>query len=102
MKFRNNSDHVISLDTLGLPTVEPYAEIDIPDEHCTPKRTDGGQRQKSTIEQVAPQLQPSDLDQRAAWFEVPALLPRVIAPALKAQKSNAQFVNALASARCSS
>lgn len=71
MKFKNTTDHVIILDCLGLPPVAPKGEADIPDEFCAPGRTDAGQRAKSMIENVAPQLEPSSAADKELWKATP-------------------------------
>lgn len=73
MKFKNPTDHVIILDAVGLPPVAPKGEVEIPDDLAAPGRTDAGQRSKSAIECVAPQLEPSDKADKEAWLKVPPM-----------------------------
>lgn len=72
MIFVNPTDHVIKLDAIGLDPVAAKAEVEIPLSLCAPYRTDNGQRGKSPVEQVAPQLHPKNADERKAWEEIPA------------------------------
>lgn len=73
MKFKNTTDHVIILDALGLPPVAPKGTVDVPEELCAPSRTDGGQRAKSALECVAPQLEPVDPEDKKVWLDLPPL-----------------------------
>lgn len=71
IKFKNTTDRVIVLDSIGLPPVEPNGTVEVPEDLATPGRTDAGQRSKSAIECVAPQLEPADKAEKEAWLKVP-------------------------------
>lgn len=71
MKFKNTTDKVIILDSIGLDPVKPHGEIDVPLELCAPGRTAAGSRSKSVLECVAPQLKPSDPKDAEIWGAVP-------------------------------
>src|SRR5688572_7101886 len=72
MKFKNNSANRVSLSAVGLPDVEPGETVDVPEYLYAPGRTHGGQRAKSTIENVAPTLKPTDAEDLRKWSEMPA------------------------------
>ena len=72
MKFVNPTDHTINLHAIGCGEVEPKGEVDIPLYLCAPSRTDAGNRGKSAVENVAPQLEPKDPADKKAWKAVPA------------------------------
>lgn len=71
MKFKNTSQHVVILDSVGLDPVAPGGEVDIPLELAAPGRSDSGARSKSAIECVAPQLEPSAEADRKLWKQTP-------------------------------
>lgn len=101
MLFTNPTDHTIRLDSLGLGSVGPGQDIEIPLALAAPYRRDNGARGPSPIEQVAPQLKPKADADRAAWLEVPTLAPptsRVVSVAARAP-GEAPGVKALRDAR---
>lgn len=71
MRFKNTSENPVNLGPVGLDTVEPGQEVDIPLELAAPGRTDAGARAKSVIECVAPQLKPVSPDDIKLWQAVP-------------------------------
>jgi hypothetical protein len=71
IKFKNTTDKVITLDAIGLDPVAPNGTIEVPEDLATPGRTDAGQRSKSPIECVAPQLEPADKAEKEAWMKTP-------------------------------
>ena len=71
MKFKNTTNKVIVLDAVGLPPVAPNGTVDVPDSIAAPSRTDAGQRAKSVIECVAPQLEPADKADKELWLATP-------------------------------
>jgi hypothetical protein len=71
IKFKNPTDRTIKLESIGLEDVEAGAEIEIPIELAAPGRSDSGNRTKSAIECVAPQLQPVDPIDLKAWMATP-------------------------------
>lgn len=71
MVFHNPTEHTIKLDSIGLDPVAPGQDVEVPLYLAAPVRADNGQRGKSPLEQVAPQLHPKDPADKAAWLEVP-------------------------------
>jgi hypothetical protein len=71
MVFTNPTKHIINLSALGIDSVEPGKDVEIPLSLAAPYRMDNGQRGKSPIEQVAPQLQPKNKEDLEAWLKVP-------------------------------
>lgn len=66
----------VTQDTVYIESLDlaiPYGqEADIPEEYTRPGRQMNGNRKPSPIEQLAPQLEPSDPDFKANWLKVPA------------------------------
>lgn len=78
MRFKNTSpENTLNLGMLGLGTVAPGEEIDVPEEVYRPGRTSAGARAPSTLEQCAPQMRPVNPEEEAAWLEVPGVPPKV-------------------------
>lgn len=71
MIFTNPTNLTIKLDALGMDPVGPGQDVELPLQYCAPKRTDNGQRGKSPVESVAPQLRPKSDEDHKAWLEVP-------------------------------
>ena len=71
MIFHNPTEHTVKLDALGLDPVGPGQDCEIPLYLAAPTRTDNGNRGKSPVEQVAPQLHPKNEEDRKLWLEVP-------------------------------
>lgn len=71
MTFHNPTEHTLRLESVGLEDVGPGEECEIPLALCAPTRTDNGNRGKSPIEQVAPQLQPKNPSDLKTWKQVP-------------------------------
>ncbi len=71
MLFINPTDHEINLSAIGMDPVPPKGEVEIPFHLCAPIRKDNGCRGASSLEGVAPQLQPKNPAQAKAWMEVP-------------------------------
>lgn len=71
MRFKNFSNHLLNLAPIGLGTVAPGAEADVPLALAAPGRGDNGARTKSAIESCAPQMMPSDAREREAWLAAP-------------------------------
>lgn len=109
MIFVNPTEHTIKLDALGFDPVSPKGEVELPLTVCAPTRTDNGQRGKSPVEQVAPQLHPKSEADRKAWLEIPAppipqskivanaarhLQPQPEAPGVKALREKAEAAKA--------
>ncbi len=72
MTFVNPTEHTLNLASLGLGTVPPKGEIELPLFLCAPTLTDNGNRGKSPIECVAPQLKPKNTEDASLWNKVPA------------------------------
>lgn len=71
MRFKNTSDKPVSLVSLGLGEVSPKAEIEIPDYLWQARRAANGSRAPSILELTAPQMQPTNDEDAAAWERVP-------------------------------
>lgn len=71
MKFVNPTENTINLHAIGCGVVAPGGEVDIPLYLCAPGRTDAGNRGKSAVENVAPQLEPKDEADKKAWKAIP-------------------------------
>lgn len=71
MKFVNPTDHTINLNAIGCGEVPPKGEVDIPLYLCAAQRTDAGNRGKSAVENVAPQLEPKDPEEKKLWKKIP-------------------------------
>jgi hypothetical protein len=71
MLFHNPTEHTINLDALGMDPVLPDGEVAIPLHMAAPLRTDNGNRGKSPVEQVAPQLRPKNPTDLKAWLAIP-------------------------------
>lgn len=69
--FVNKSDHLIILDSVGLDPVPAGGTVEVPLHLAAPTRRDSGNRGKSPIEQVAPQLEPKDPEVKALWLQAP-------------------------------
>jgi len=74
--YHNPTEHIIRLGMLDLPDVPPKGDVEVPLHLAAPGRTDNGARGKSSIEQVAPQLQPKSPKDQALLGQVPAESPR--------------------------
>lgn len=82
IKFRNTGtkkpDGKVSKDTVRVEvegaTLEiPFgAEVEIPEHYTKPRRAQNGSRLPSPIEQLAPQLEPTDEGWKATWMLPPA------------------------------
>ncbi len=72
MTFVNPTEHTLKLVSIGLPSVLPGGEIEIPLYLCAAKISDNGNRGKSPIECVAPQLRPKYESDHAIWTSIPA------------------------------
>lgn len=75
IKFKNPTDRAVHLQMIGLGTVQPNGEIDVPLYVAAPTRRDNGSRGLSAIEKCAPQLVPVDPEIEKAWQTVPDPLP---------------------------
>jgi hypothetical protein len=71
MKFKNTSDRTAILTALGLDDVAPGEVVDVPLYLCAAGRGDGGARKPSSIECVAPQMQPADPEEHREWTKIP-------------------------------
>jgi hypothetical protein len=71
MRFVNPTDHDINLHAIGCGIVKPGAEVEIPLYLCAPGRTDAGNRGKSAVENVAPQLEPKSEADKKTWKGIP-------------------------------
>lgn len=71
--FVNQSDSRVNLGAIGLPSIEPKGEIDVPISLAAAGRTAAGARAKSSIEHVAPQMRPKHEADLAVWMAVPPL-----------------------------
>ncbi len=67
MLLKNTSDHKVAISDLGGLVVHPGGVIDIPDSYCNPRKAPNGNKLKSIIEMLAPQLVPADSKLVAAW-----------------------------------
>jgi hypothetical protein len=72
MKFKNPTEHVIKLDAVGLDPIGPGEIAEVPLHIAAPGRGDNGNRTKSALECVAPQLVPAEKTDHAAWMETPS------------------------------
>lgn len=72
MIFTNPTDYTIKLEAIGHDPVAPGADVELPLELCAPTRKDNGERGKSPVEQVAPQLHPKHPADHEAWKQTPA------------------------------
>jgi hypothetical protein len=72
MVFMNPTKFTLNLSALGIDPVEPGKDVEIPLALAAPYRMDNGQRGKSPLEQVAPQLQPKSKEDLEAWLKVPS------------------------------
>lgn len=73
MRMKNTSpEDTLQLQMLGLGTVLPNGEIDVPEELCRPYKTAAGGRGPSDVERMAPQLRPVDEKDLERWAEIPA------------------------------
>lgn len=72
MLFKNTSpEDTLNLGMIGLGSVAPGEEVDVPEDLWRPGRTPAGARAPSTIEACAPQMKPASEEDLAAWREVP-------------------------------
>lgn len=71
MVFTNPTEHTVKLAALGFDPVPPGKDVELPLEVCAPYRMDNGERGKSPVEQVAPQLRPKDPGEFEVWRKVP-------------------------------
>jgi hypothetical protein len=75
MTFTNPTEHTLRLDAIGLDPVGPGKDVEIPLHLAAATRTDAGQRGKSPVEQVAPQLKPKREEDHKIWSQVPPVMP---------------------------
>lgn len=71
MRFRNESDNVVTAAALGVHQLPPGGECEIREEYSRPRRAGNGSRVPSAVEMLAPQLLPADEDERVVWRNVP-------------------------------
>jgi hypothetical protein len=110
MVFTNPTEHTVRLDALGFDSVGPGQDVELPLTLCAPYRTDNGQRGKSAVEGVAPQLRPKSEEDYKAWLDVPpppVPVSKIVSvaarapsepPGVKALREKAEALKAKASA----
>jgi hypothetical protein len=77
MKFVNESETVVRIPIgKGGIRVEPKGVVEIEDGYARARRNDNGSRRPSVIEELAPQMKPADLSERAIWMQAPAAQTR--------------------------
>ncbi len=75
--FHNPTNTQVNCGPLGLGTVEPGEDIEVPLALCAAKRMDNGSRGRSSIEKNCPQLQPKDPVFAKEWSKAPLPSPAV-------------------------
>lgn len=66
----NPTEHTLTIEGLRL-VVPPGATVEIPDEHCQPRRARNGNRIPSVIESLAPQLTPESKEAEEVFSGTP-------------------------------
>lgn len=72
MEFKNTSDKPCSLTVVGLGRVPPGGVVELPEELWLARWPGNGLRHPSVIEQVAPQMRPTSVDDEQVWYTQPA------------------------------
>lgn len=71
MTFKNPTDRTVKLEAVGLDDVAPGGSVEVPIELAAPTLMANGQRGKSSLECVAPQLIPANATDQTAWEKTP-------------------------------
>jgi hypothetical protein len=71
VKMKNYSTQPVTVSDLGIHSLAPGGCCEVPVGYALPGLTSNGSRRPSTIELLAPQLQPANEQERVRWLKTP-------------------------------